>query len=107
MSLIGVMKLLGHRSFRMTLRYAAITDQTVGREFEEALQHIQRRYHLPAAPATGAADTEMDPVKVLDDMGRWLKKRVQGGPLPPHLRALLKRIRRLQDHLHHLFPTST
>jgi site-specific recombinase XerD len=32
MSLLGIMKLLGHRDFRMTLRYTQIVDETVGRE---------------------------------------------------------------------------
>src|SRR4051812_32854274 len=36
MSLLGIMKLLGHRDQRMTLRYTAIADATVGREYFEA-----------------------------------------------------------------------
>src|SRR5262245_39811022 len=33
MSLLGVMRLLGHRDYRMTLRYTAITPETVGNEY--------------------------------------------------------------------------
>lgn len=47
MSLVGVMKLLGHRSYHTTLRYAAVTQETVGREYFQALDHLAQRYQLP------------------------------------------------------------
>jgi len=46
MSLVGVMKLLGHHSLRMTLRYAEITQETVVKEYYEALTQIEQTYQL-------------------------------------------------------------
>ena len=44
MSLPSVMRILGHSDYRMTLRYAAITDSTVFTEFAAALVHNAERY---------------------------------------------------------------
>ena len=88
MSLVGVMKLLGHRDFRMTLRYTAITDETIGREYDAALQHIEKRYRLPVTTSSAGAD----PARLLDDVIRSLRLHVAGAHLPP----LLKRVHRLK-----------
>ena len=47
MSLLGVMRLLGHRDYRMTLRYTAITPETVGDEYAKALAQLAKKYRLP------------------------------------------------------------
>ena len=92
MSVIGVMKLLGHRDFRMTLRYTAITDETIGREYDEALKHLEARYRMPAS----APITDADPVKLLSDVTRWLRTNLDDST---RARPLLKRIQRLQAAL--------
>ena len=46
MSIPSLMKLLGHVDYRMTLRYAAITDETVVIEYAAASQRIEERYNL-------------------------------------------------------------
>jgi site-specific recombinase XerD len=71
MSLTSVMKLLGHHDFRMTLRYADITQETVGKEYFEALAEIEKRYQTPLA-STG--NDQFNPVKAIADVIRWLKK---------------------------------
>jgi integrase len=43
-SLPGIMKLLGHRTLRMTLRYAAITNEDLGRDYLAAVEKANRRY---------------------------------------------------------------
>jgi site-specific recombinase XerD len=63
MSLLGIMKLLGHRDQRMTLRYTAIADATVGREYFEALTRIAERYELP--PEGPPAAVDLAPVALL------------------------------------------
>jgi hypothetical protein len=50
------MKLLGHRDHRMTLRYTAITDETVHREYFEALDRVKQRY-TQAQPEAGRRRT--------------------------------------------------
>jgi site-specific recombinase XerD len=91
MSLLGVMRLLGHRSYQMTLRYAAITSGTVEDEYAKALAQLSTKYQLQArTPLPGNAPT---PGQLLDQLARWLRK--YASP-PRHQRSLLKRIERLR-----------
>jgi site-specific recombinase XerD len=71
MSLTSVMKLLGHRDYRMTLRYAEITQEAVGKEYFEALAEIEKRYQSKFC--AGPTDA-FDPVKAITNVIRWLKK---------------------------------
>lgn len=71
MSLTSVMKLLGHRDYRMTLRYAEITQETVGKEYFEALAEIEKRYQ---SKLTAGPTDAFDPIKAIADVVRWLKK---------------------------------
>ena len=71
MSLVGVMKLLGHHSLRMTLRYAEITQETVVKEYYEALTQIEQTYQLKQSVLPGH---DFDPTQALADVIRWLEK---------------------------------
>ena len=91
MSLVAVMRLLGHRDFRMTLRYAAITPETVSNEYTKALAQLATKYRLPAPPPP--TQSALDPDELLNRLSRWLRK--HGSSRRP-LRPLLKRIERLR-----------
>ena len=95
MSLLGVMRLLGHRDYRMTLRYTAITPETVGDEYNKALAQLATKYRLPAPPAP---ERSPEPDDLLDQLSRWLRKHAPSRPP----RALLKRIERLQREVRNL-----
>ncbi len=73
MSLVGVMKLLGHRSVQMTLRYAEITQETVAKEYYEALTQIERTYQLKRCTPSSE---DFEPSRALADVVRWLEKHV-------------------------------
>jgi hypothetical protein len=45
------MKLLGHRTIEMTLRYAQIVNRDVEQAYAEALQALEDRYELEIPPA--------------------------------------------------------
>jgi len=92
MSLLGVMRLLGHRDYRMTLRYTAITPETVSDEYTKALAQLAKKYRLPTPPIPTRASTT-DPDELLDHLARWLRNHVSSGS---SLRALLKRVDRLR-----------
>jgi site-specific recombinase XerD len=94
MSLLGVMRLLGHHDHRMTLRYTAITPETVGDEYARALDRLATKYRLPARPLT--PEQASDPDELLDHLSRWLRKHASSRQ---PLRALLKRIERLRHEL--------
>jgi len=70
MSLVGLMRLLGHRDYRMTLRYAAITDERVGTEYFQALDRIKTKYQTDDHADDRA---EFDPSTTIADVIRWLK----------------------------------
>ena len=94
MSLVALMRLLGHRDYRMTLRYAAITDETVVTEFNNALAENTRRY-APNPNSTPLAD--IDPLAQLLDLVRYVQKRSTDAHLDPiRTSALVKRIQRLR-----------
>jgi len=91
MSLLGVMRLLGHRDYHMTLRYAAVTSDLVEDEYSKALAQLTTKYQL--STPTSNPDDATDPAQLLDQLARWLRKHASS---PSHLRALLKRINRLR-----------
>jgi len=101
MSLVAIMRLLGHRDYRMTLRYAAITDETVLIEYNEALRRTSQRY---AAPLPPAALPGHDPLAHLLDLIRFVDKRAQDDSLDRERSlVLVKRIRRLHSDIKRLF----
>ena len=63
MSLPTLMRILGHRSYHMTLRYAAITDEALGKEYHQALAQIEKRYRLPTPPVVAKAP---DPAEMFE-----------------------------------------
>ncbi len=104
MSLPGVMSLLGHRDYRMTLRYTAITPETVRGEYTKALTQLAAKYRLPPPTSRPAQIPDPNPDELLEHIAHWLRKHVPAGP---PLRALLKRIERLQHEVRHLRPSTT
>lgn len=93
MSTVAIMRLLGHRDYRMTLRYAAITDETIVTEFNEALRRNSERYGPAARPP---APPSADPLAHLNDLIRLVQRRSTDDSLDPdRTRTLVKRIRRL------------
>jgi integrase len=105
MSLPSVMRLLGHTDYRMTLRYAAITDSTVLAEFASALQHNSERYPTVIAPSEIALPS--DPMKMLPDIVRYVQKRTEDNALDRRkARTIVRRLRRLQTDLRRILGKS-
>jgi hypothetical protein len=100
MSLPGVMRLLGHRDHHMTLRYTAITPETVSSEYGKALAQLATKYQLPAPTPIAKSAPEIG--QILDELSRWLRKHVSSAN---HLRPLLKRVERLRLDVHRLMPS--
>src|SRR6202022_1620293 len=61
LSLPALMKLLGHKDIRMTLRYVLVTQQDLQHEFHQARQNAAHRHRLPTLalpqniPSAGSA----------------------------------------------------
>lgn len=60
MSLPVLAKILGHRTIRMTMRYVAIVQADVHREFSQAMEWIKGRYEIPQPPQSPSAQTPGD-----------------------------------------------
>lgn len=104
MSLVGVMRLLGHRDYRMTLRYAAITQETIVKEYYEALVQTEKKYSIASR---SPKYEELDPPRMLSYITRWLDK--TGGQDPSTKRAtrsLIRRIKRIQTAIQDLMMRS-
>lgn len=89
-SLVGVMKLLGHTDYRMTLRYAAVLPETVHREYHAAIAKIEASYSV-----VGAVTPDIDqPTRMLSDVIRALKRDAGEGDSAAsrRLAALVKRL---------------
>jgi site-specific recombinase XerD len=100
MSLVGLMRLLGHKDYRMTLRYAAITDETVLIEYAAALDRTTQRYNVTAAPRPVV---HLDPAQQLTDLARQLHLRIVDDHLDSNRTLLLvRRLRRLAIELRRL-----
>ena len=71
-SLPGLMKLLGHRTANMTLRYVEITQQDLQREFHLARQNPRHLLPLPASLAPSDSDS-LDAPAVVDRLSAAIR----------------------------------
>jgi len=58
-SLVTIMKLLGHRSFRMTMRYAALSQQTIVDDYRAALTRISHKYEIQNSDSHPIVDSDI------------------------------------------------
>jgi site-specific recombinase XerD len=104
MSLVGLMKLLGHTDHRMTLRYADITQETVGKEYFEALNRLECRY-AEVLNEKKHEDIDVNLYKMLEDVVHHLATMAAGDDdFKPTARAVTKRIKRIQQDLKERLP---
>ena len=102
-SLPVLMKLLGHRHYQMTLRYAAINVETVTNEYANAARAIEQRYNLPSTN-----ESTSPPTRALTDFARYLLKRVEDDGLNTQLaRSLVRRLHRLNTAIQRLLDGSS
>jgi len=105
MSLPSIMRLLGHSDYRMSLRYAAITDSTVLTEFTAAIEHAVQRY--PSLAPSSATQESLDPLKAIPDLLNLLRSRALDLGIDPRTaRALAQRLRRLHADLRKILRSS-
>ena len=99
MSLLGVMRLLGHRSYQMTLRYAALSPELVTDEYTKALTKLATKYQLSAHPPP--VDGSLGADQLFDQLAHWLRKHTASP------QRLLKRIERLRCEIRNSQPRNT
>jgi site-specific recombinase XerD len=98
LSLVTIMKLLGHHSFRMTMHYAAIAQQTVVDDYREAMAAIARKYDT--ASDSGGQLAECCPERQALDLISALRKLYHCCPESKHrLEVIIKRIYKIRDDI--------
>lgn len=102
MSLTSVMKLLGHVDYRMTLRYAAITQPIVTTEYFEAVAKLEARYSTPLG-----STTPLPLVQIISDVMRRVRAELGAQDGAEKLvRSLLRRLERIRRDLEQELPRS-
>jgi len=95
MTLYGIMRLLGHRSIHMTMRYAALSQDTVARDYQAAMTKVETRYDIASSPST-----DTDPDRLLRDVIAWLRKHHAANPETKRATdAIIKRIHRIRQDI--------
>ncbi|NBV72271.1 MAG: hypothetical protein EBR60_09585 [Burkholderiaceae bacterium] len=97
MSLVGLMKILGHNDHRMTLRYSAITTETVRDEYMTALEKLADRYKGIVADELKMPH---DPLKSIRDIAKRIQLHSSKDPsIEKKKSAIVKRLHRIEDDL--------
>jgi hypothetical protein len=102
MSLPVLMRLLGHRTLSMTLRYAQVTQADVQRAYLEAVEVTKARYQIPEPPALepstkGAAITVAGIVSLIATVASQMEAYRRDLKRPTNtkkIRRLVERLRR-------------
>lgn len=98
LSLVTIMKLLGHRSFRMTMRYAAISQQTIVDDYHAALANIAQKYDIQDAVSRSKLDVDIHRQTI--DLISSLKTISDTNPdVKPRIHAVIKRIYKISDDI--------
>lgn len=99
-SLVSLMKLLGHRRIEMTLRYAKVTPSHLRDEYLKAIRVLENRSHIVTTPQVGTTSGACyEPSDILIRLTAFVAKasRLQR----PQQKNLLRRLRRLTRDLSH------
>ena len=106
MNLLSLRDILGHRDIRMTLRYAAVTQETIRKEYFAALEKIKNQYSYQENQRQSPIPTNY--LLILNDLALSIKKYGRTNPKvsPKQLSCLIKRISRLQSDIDQILSKS-
>ena len=99
-SLPGIMKLLGHRTLKMTLRYVAITNEDLGRDYLSAIAKANRRYSQTDVFAALESRTDATPMQTIELSFDQLITRLQSIRFDEEDAQRRKRLQRVVERLH-------
>lgn len=101
-SLVTVMKILGHKKITMTLKYAQIMQQTVRKEYFEAINKSMNDYGIQSPYEPNISD----PLQAFSDLIRLIEKKRQESSDPKKENQklqLIKRLRRIESEIREIF----
>ncbi len=98
-SIVSIMKLLGHRRIEMSLRYAQITPTHLRNEYLKALATLESRY-MPKNDAPAPRTMYLAPTDVIGQLAVFIKK--ESGLNAASQKILARRFARLAYDIHHI-----
>ena len=108
-SLPGIMKLLGHRTLKMTLRYVEVTNEDLGRDYLKAMDKARQQYAELRDVASGKAQQRHEPLVAIEVAFDQLVTRIQTARFDhpdanrrKKLQRYVERLRRAQAELPNL-----
>ncbi|MBI3540699.1 MAG: tyrosine-type recombinase/integrase [Deltaproteobacteria bacterium] len=96
-SLVSLMKLLGHRRIEMTLRYAKVTPSHLRDEYLKAVRILETQSSLVKTKTSEGPSSSAHPAEIVQQMSAFLIK--ASDFTAPQRHNLLRRLRRLQQDL--------
>jgi len=99
----SLMKLLGHSTIKMTLRYAAVSQADVRAAYFESLEKIQSRYKLPETPGAGSQSPSagsdhqliLKYIEIAAQRMESLRRDVEEQPKKQLIQRLVERLKKL------------
>jgi integrase len=99
-SLPGVMKLLGHRTLKMTLRYVAVTDEDLSNAYLEAAVKVRQRYAMVKRfPVEGEMADNLESLDAINAAFDELVARIQKVRFDRPYSEKRKKLQRLGERL--------
>jgi len=94
-SLVSLMKLLGHRRIEMTLRYAKVTPTHLRDEYLKAIRVLENQSAAGLFQTSAQTTSACDPSEIIARLASFLIKASRIDPA--YQKNLLRRLRRLQQ----------
>jgi len=72
-SIVAIMKLLGHRKIKMSLRYAQVTPSHLRREYLKAVEAMEKQWHLKQNAPPQFCTSEQNPANIIHQMQAFVR----------------------------------
>lgn len=96
-SIVAIMKLLGHRKIKMSLRYAQVTPSHLRQEYLKAVEVMEKQWNIKQNAPVQFCTSEQNAADIVRQMQAFVRKTADIGP--KNRKNLLLRLSRLADDL--------
>jgi integrase len=99
LNLVGVMRLLGHKTIKMTLRYVEVTNEDLGRDYLRAMENARQRYSTLQAIESSHSPVQDESSGTIAGAFRVLVDRIQARRFKESDPKRRKKLQRLVENL--------
>lgn len=96
-SIVAIMKLLGHRKIKMSLQYAKVTPSYLRQEYLKAVETMEKQWNLKQNATAHSCASEQNAADIICQMQAFVRKSADTSP--KDRKNLLLRLSRLADDL--------